>query len=290
MIGGKDFEGFVSGFISFIKQVLWYTWRSMMEYHKTTLLICALISGIGIFLWYQSPMVYQATMVAGLRDLDKKNYGEMIHDLDKLIKNNSYASLSRYLNISIQDAQQLVDIEGKNTAGSMLYEDITKEKAPVYFEVTARNNQIFPEVEKGLINYLNTASRYLNTKAYTDSIDISTQLQYLYKNIASSDSIIAADYQVLKKSTTSGLPAITYTLDSALKFKNTLEAQIISEKQMSAQLKEPVVILHSFIPPDHPSGNRKQILRLTILAAIVLSSGSAVICNALNSYKTIPSV
>src|SRR5271156_5065116 len=97
MIGVRDFEGFVSGFVSFIKHVLSYTGRSMMEYYKTTLLVGALISGTGIFLWCRSPTVYQAVMVAGLRDLDKKNYGEMVHDLDKLIKSNSYESLSKFL-------------------------------------------------------------------------------------------------------------------------------------------------------------------------------------------------
>jgi len=235
MIDGKDFVDFTSGLISFFKKVFRFAITSIKEYFGTFLFVCVLTAGIGLFCWYNSKEFYEAVMVCTFREMNKKDYGEMIHNLDLLIKNHSYEALAKNLDIPVQDAQNIISIEGKNMVGSMLYEDITPDKSPMYFDVKATNNKIFTGLQPALLNYINAGSLFINNKAKEDSIDINNKLQYLNNNISAADSIISAQYALLQKwGSVTNIPQNAQGIETLLKYKNSMETQLAEQTKIAA--------------------------------------------------------
>jgi len=291
MIDGKDFSDFVSGFVAFIKKVCRYILTSTKEYFKTAILIFILAAGAGLLCWYNAKVFFEAEMVCTFTEMNKKTYGEMVHDLDRLASSHSYDALAKQLNIPLQESKRIISIEGKNMAGSMLFEDITQDKSPIYLDVKANTSNVFPLMEAALLNYLNTKSPYLITKGKNDSADVSTRLRQLNKNIAIADSVITTIYTYLKIFKPFSDTSITASkFASLIKYKNDMEEQQVLLKRRGEDIEMPVQILHGFVPPDQPSSDKSKILRLTLIVSIVSSCTFAVLQKALTGRRKLQSV
>src|ERR1022692_4780747 len=104
MINGNDFADFVSGFIYFIRKIFNYVVTAVKEYFKTAILIFIFTIAAGLFYWHYSKIFYEAVMVCSFTEMNKKTYGEMVHNLGLLAKSHSFNVLALQLNIPLDDA------------------------------------------------------------------------------------------------------------------------------------------------------------------------------------------
>src|SRR6185437_5880623 len=138
MIDEKDVGGFLSALISIIKRTFLYILFSLRRYYLVAGLVFALIVGGGYyFLKNSSYNYYEAGMACEFNSMSYKTYGEMLQNLDILVKTHSYPTLAQTLEIPVPDAQRILSIDAVNMSGSPLYEDITADKFPFYIKVKA---------------------------------------------------------------------------------------------------------------------------------------------------------
>ncbi len=287
MIDGKDFADFVKGFLSFAQHLCLYIIAALKQYYITAAFVFILILCAGLFCRYRTTVYYEATMVCLLKEpAYKKTYGEMVHDLDKLAKSHSYAALSTRLKISPADAKQILEIEGKNSVGSMLYEDITTTYTPLYFTVKSIDNRVFPAIERALMDYINTGSPYLNEKVLRDSASVQARINYLNRNINVVDSVLASIYGLMKRN---GLNADTSInankFAMLLRYKTDMDDDLVKQTRRARDLKTQIELLHGFMPADNPVSSKNKILLLALAASLILPCIVVVFTKALRDGK-----
>ena len=283
MIDGKDFITFLSGFLAFIKKVILYVLTSIRDYFKVFIATLIIILSIGLWYWHSTKVFFEAEMACNFKDQTKKTYGEMIHNLDILVKDHSYDALAGVLHLSALQVQSIISIEGKNMLGSMLYEDITPAREPFYIDVKASDNAAFTALQPALLMYLNTASPYALATRRQDSSDIYTKIQSLENNIALTDTTIAAYDTMLTKNADTSIPATRFT--ALLTYKSSLDSELSEQKKKGEKFSMSVEALHGFMPLDNPSHERDKNLKLTITAAILLAGFSSILSRTIHDIK-----
>jgi|GEM_PF-3071593 len=161
MIDSHDFSDLVRGLWTFMKQVLRFVFGALRRYFILASVVGGVVAAIGYHFWRNAHMYYKASMVCTCPDKNRKVYGEMLHDLDRLARTGSSETLAACLHIPLETAKRVAGIDGKNMAGSHLYEDITENHSPVYVEVIATDSHIFPLMGTSILNYLNSSTPYL---------------------------------------------------------------------------------------------------------------------------------
>lgn len=282
MVEGKDVTDFLSGFLSFIQKIINYVVTSIKEYIFTMLTIFVVILGAGAYQWYSSQLLYESEMVCEFNSLGKKTYGEMVQKLDILAKSKSYHALAHSLRMSETDAKAIVGIEGRNMEGSMLYEDPTSNRGPLYFKVIATNNKVFSHLQPALLQYLNSSSPYRTLRNEMEAERIRSRLAFLTKDITIADSLLLAYSVLLKNSngrsfSTFGMPNLT----DLLNYKRTIEDDYVIQAWRVHELQASVELLHGFLPPDNAIGKKNKTLLITAVLALVVAVSAAVVCKSL---------
>jgi hypothetical protein len=281
MIDGKDVSDFLSGFLYFVKKVINYLLSSLKEHYIAAILVFILSAAAGIFLWYRTGNLYESEMVCEFNDLSKKIYGEMVQKLDDLAKTRSYNALSTNLHLPLEDAREIVSIEGTNISGSKLYEDFTPDRGPMYFKVTATNNHVFAPLQKALLDYLNNNSPY---RSQTDQLEIERikhKNEFLNKDILLVDSLIAAYPNVLKNINPFDTTYKLSNIPTLLHYKSDLEEDLLKQEWREKELRSSVELLYGFVPTDHIEHVKNKKLIITILLAWCLSCFVAVLLKGL---------
>jgi len=281
MIDGNDFANFVSGFVSVLKNGIIYIIYSLKIYYKIAVFLFVLIIGLGLLYSHHSKVCYEAVMVCSFKKMNKKLYGELLHDLDILAQNQSYNALAKHLNVSQQVAQQIISIEGKNMVGSRLYEDINTDIQPIYIDLKAQDKSIYPLLQSAIVYYLNTADPYLIATTKMDSADIEARINNLEAAISIADSIINTNYAFFKKSkpfSDTSLSAAKFV--DMIRYKRQLDMELVVQKRQAKELEQNVEILHGFMPADRPVNNKKRIWRIALIVGVITSCGVVVLRRA----------
>ncbi|MDR3681794.1 MAG: hypothetical protein P4L41_17630 [Flavipsychrobacter sp.] len=287
MIDSKDFISFVAGFSAFAKKVLYYLLSSVRSGIAIFIVILVATSSIGLWHWYNTKPYYEAQMACTFNDLTKKAYGEMIHNLDILVKDHSYNNLAVLLNISPTDAHNIISIEGKNMAGSMLYEDITpnRDLEPFYIDVKTNDNKLLVVLQPVLINYLNTASPLSVRRQKTNSAAIQHKMAYFKTAMRRTDSIIS-EYRVrINKTNTPTVSADT--LASLIASTDTMDNRYMELRMKEQTGNVPVQILHGFVFSEQPVTERNKALKITVVAAIIFACSASVAARVIKESNTI---
>jgi hypothetical protein len=118
-------------------------------------LTCLLI-GYGYFL--SRPKFYKASMVVQNNELAKKTYGEILEQLDRLVKGGSNEELALRLGLQPATAANLTFIEGRNLDDQLLSTDTsTKLKQPIKVVIGLAKPVDPVPFEGAIINYLNNS-------------------------------------------------------------------------------------------------------------------------------------
>src|SRR5688572_13059205 len=105
MIGSSDVSGFLSEFLSFVKQLIIYILASVKKYFFLALFIFSAITAAGFVYRYSQKPYYETEMVCAFNNLTKKVYGEMLYKLDLLLQSGSYPALAQTLQLPLSDVQ-----------------------------------------------------------------------------------------------------------------------------------------------------------------------------------------
>jgi len=272
MVEGKDITGVVNGFATLVKDVIRYIISSVKEYFIALIVIFLLVSGIGMAYIYRAPLYYESEMVCEFNTLSKKAYGEMVERLNVLAQTRSYDALADNLHIPIDNAKEIVSIEGHNIQGSLLREDATPDKDPMYFKVIATTNKVYPIVEPALLTYLNSNSPYRREMNRKENAKVNKKIDFLNGDISLVDSILTG-YNVLIRNTNfhSDTSFRTSAIPSLLTYKRQLEDALVAEEWGREELKAPVQILYGFMPADTPHNERQKKVLMSLLSAAIIS-------------------
>lgn len=283
LVDAKEAKAFLGSFILFEKRSIRFVVASIRRNLLFVAAITLIGAAISFYYWNKKPTYYQSEMVCSFNNLHKKTFGEMVKRLDVLAATQSYKQLSTLLGISVADAKKIKGFEAKNVAGSPLYEDLSTDKAPMYFTLKASNINVFQPVQEGLINYLNS-SPYQAIRTELDREKIEQKVAYLNASVHKIDTVIDAYAAFLY---TSGAVA-----DSAAGFSNINELfkrqeelvnKKLDEKKLS-HLLQSVEIIYGFAPAEQLSGKNKSDLLKLIIACLALAVFIAVLKELL-SYE-----
>lgn len=285
LITKSDVTAFWSGFLLFIKRTLSFIALSIRKRIGIFLLVFAAVIGGGFF--YQSirEPYFETEMACAYNNMHQKIYGEMVQKLELLAKSKSYHELSSILGLTVAEASTLKRFTPKNAVGSALYEDFTDNanlinRFPIYIQVRATDRNVYPKLQKGLLNYLN-ATPYRATRTKLESQIRNEKIWYLDRNISQIDSVISAYGTYLRRmhggaDTISGFS----NMSTLLALKNDLEDKKL-DREYNNTLVESVELIHGFTPNDHPNTLGLLFYSLLILAAAVMACFCSVLVNAL---------
>lgn len=272
MIEAKEFNNFIAGFSAFIKTALLYLFIILRQYFILFAILFLSITAIGSWYYYSRPATYNTEMVCNVNNINHKTSGEMIQKLSILVNTQSYNALSYALGLPVEKVKAIVSLNGKNHVGSMLFEDYSDDRSPIYIQVTSTDRSIYPQLQAAILNYLNTSSPYKNARKPIEASMSKQKAVYLKQDLYNVDSIIAAYCSYLKNTTIikdsiSGLPGIT----GLITFKDRLEDRISWEENYRPnEIQHPYEVLHGFIPPDNPERPSKAVfIKLAAIAFIV---------------------
>jgi len=277
MIDEKDVGGFLSALISIIKRTFLYILFSLRRYYLVAGLVFALIVGGGYyFLKNSSYNYYEAGMACEFNSMSYKTYGEMLQNLDILVKTHSYPTLAQTLEIPVPDAQRILSIDAVNMSGSPLYEDITADKFPFYIKVKATDRAVFSALQPALINYLSTGSPFHQKTEEFETATTLNKINFLKKDLSLADTVIEDYGKYLssgKSLIISDTSAKNSNISALFKYKDQQENKLLQLEWRSKELAQgkSVEVLHGFLPPDTPSKSNNGFMKWLLVAGICIS-------------------
>lgn len=90
--------------------------------------------------------------------LNKKVYGDRLLSLQQLVAEKQYQTVAQLLKTNVSTAENILEFEAKNVAGSPLHEDYTEQKYPFYVHVKVLKPSVFVGLENAITTYLNEQS------------------------------------------------------------------------------------------------------------------------------------
>jgi hypothetical protein len=271
LVDGKDVTDFFTGFSNLVRGILLTTGRALRKYFIPALIVFLLVTGYGYYKYSNARKLYRSEMVCEFNNLSKKVYGEMVQRLDILAKSQSYKALASYLKIPVDQAKEIVSIEGTNMEGSLLREDITTTRSPIYFKVVATSNEVFAPLQNGLLEYLNSNSPFRLQRNVMETERLNHKIEFLKNDIALVDtsvrSYISSFRNITSHSDTSYRLA---NIPNLINYKRTLEEDLLSQEWRAQELKSSVELLFGFTPPDFATQeNRRSLLGSLVLGLIL---------------------
>jgi len=281
MIDVKDVKGFLYDFILFIKYVIIYILKSAKRYFVLTFLVFAMSLMVEGYYWYMQKPYYKSTIAFYVTSLDVETYGDMVHGLNDLINGRSYSAVSRALNMSEEEAKQIIKIEAKNREGGVLKNDRTK-NVPIYINVTVTNKEVFKPLQVGLLKFLNS-SPFIMRRNDEDKKQIAQKIIYIQKDLSNIDSVIISYNasllrQRIGKDSSSGFANIA----ALFSYKDQLEDKIIGEDR-KRDIQPGVEVYSDFLSADKPAGHDMRLLYIIIAGSVLLSFGFSTLINLLRN-------
>jgi hypothetical protein len=186
-----------------------------------------------------------------------------------LARSKSYRALAELLHLPVAQTSKLIGFEAKNMMGSPLQEDVTGNYQSLYFTVKASDRNVFAPLQPALINYLSYGP-YQRDIGVMEVTKISQKMQGMQREIAETDSIIAAFTTSLKNGRESDSLAFK-NITELLTYRDQLQDKLANLGQKKA-LEESVsvMVIHGFTPGDAPArGSRKVIYGAFIIGLFI---------------------
>lgn len=276
------FRDFIKFFINFFLFIL----QSIKRY--LLLFIIILIGVYSVFYFYNknAPSYYSSQMVCTFNYLHKKTFGELVYRLNTLAVTQSYDELAATLDIPIESAEKIIGLEARNVAGSPLHEDITEAQLPMYFTAKVSEKEVFPLLEKALVDYLNNAIPYHLRRAKLELQRYSEKIDFLNSTLSQVDSLI--DAYILNMRFLSNKKDSITELDGMVqlfRLKEELKDKKLSDQKM-IQLQMAVEILYGFAPTEHPNVHLGISKVKILIYVLLLGIAIVVFLNLIRGHKT----
>jgi hypothetical protein len=284
MMTTAEVKSFFVDFTSFLKRFVSFVAKAVRKNVLLCLFSFLIVLAAGYFYQKRQPVYFQSEMVCAYNNLHKKTFGEMVHRLDKLAKNGSYRQLASELQISPAEASAIIGLDAKNVAGSPLYEDITAERTPMYFTLTATDRSVFPKVQPALVDYLNKTPYQLQ-RTELDKVRFNRKIAFITSSLSQVDSIIASYSSFIKRIRTATDSASGFSNIAALfSYKDQLEDKMLDYQKNLGTMKS-VEVIYGFATPDYPVRPGNKFWFVLVFTALLFSIGISVIKQVLTDGK-----
>jgi len=185
--------GEVLGFFgSMINSIVCYFKKNFVA----ALILAILFGAIGFAISYLQKPSYHAEMTVSYAHLEKKIYADMLYKLDQLIQNKQYVELADVLDLSLEEAKNLKNIDSKNIHYQPLIKDISTEKVPFYIIVDVYDNSILDTLEKKLIAFL-SSSEFVQERLKLNASNFEKEAAYLKSQIDFAEKLKAQTLQII---------------------------------------------------------------------------------------------
>jgi hypothetical protein len=284
MITTAEVKSFFVDFTSFLKRLVTFVLKAVKKNVLLCLFSFLIVVATGYFYQKRQAAYFQSEMVCAYNNLHKKTFGEMVHRLDKLAKSGSYKQLASELQISPAEASAIVGLDAKNVAGSPLYEDITAERTPMYFTLTATDRSVFPKVQPALVHYLNSTP-YQQRRTELEKARFNQKIGFISNSLSQVDSVIISYSSFVKHIRATSDSASGFSNIAALfSYKDQLEDKML-DYQKSLGTMESVEVIYGFATPDYPIETGDKFWFRLVFAALLFSIGISVIKQGLTDGK-----
>lgn len=160
--------------------------KSLKTFFLWFVLCCLLGIGISYLIYKVKPRYYESEMIVYNNELAKKDYNEIIKNLNNLLFTQSYQDLSTLLKISPDKVNKIENFQALSIINENLDKDTsTKVGQPFKIVIKFKKETNVDSLQYSIIEYLNnnpylTKIREGQTKILTDKIEfINSQLQKL---------------------------------------------------------------------------------------------------------------
>ncbi len=280
-----DVSGLLKPLVGYIKSAAQYVLTAVKCYYLVALLVFVGIVGYAVYQKMNRPVLFEGKMACFHLHLSKKEYAEMLDKLSVLVSTNSYQTLAAQLNIPVEEAKTIRQINGQNTAGAPLITEKAAGTSPFYINLRATQRPVFASFEKGIIDYLNRMP-FRSTRNIQDQERQAEKEAMLRNDINLVDSVVSA-YIVHMKSSAVIIDSSAKLADVVplLAYKEGLEDRMLDQKLKRSQTKS-VELFESFIIPDNPSpiGPRYGVKAMAVFGLFFVCL-SAVLCSLLFGGK-----
>ena len=139
------------------------------------LCFCVFGAGVGIGVFIYSTPIFSSSLILSSSTLRNDFCSDIIDNLEEIIKDNTPEQLAKTLKIDIASAKEIQKLEFDNYDEKL--KNIYKDKdtivlgRPFRIKATVYNTDVFPALQKGLVNYLESNEYSLvRKKIKTDNI------------------------------------------------------------------------------------------------------------------------
>jgi len=266
----KEFKSQLNQFRSFLRQVLVGAFGIARKY-VLLLLITALGFAALAFYQYKNQRFYKARSSYIYIESQKRVYGEMMDNLQEMIKTHSYEQVAKSLNISLPLAQTIIELSAVNGQDAKLSEDVTENFRTFYIDASTTSRTTFDSLQTALDYYLNS-NPFIARKMAANRAKIEQTIAYDKLELAKLDSLKAAYTNSLgKPNTTVSVSASPFNPTEIYEKSEKLSGDISSLEGVLNDNYKAVQLQGGFMVSNKPSQGLMGILGKNAVYFLVVS-------------------
>jgi hypothetical protein len=135
--------------------------KAYHRYAMVAIAVAVVISAWQYYRYTKKTPYYENKASYVYYDLHKKNFGEMIEELNHYLNIRDFKQVAHKLNIPVEEANKIIECKALNLYGSNLSEDITESKHPFYVVVKTKDSQTPDSLSYHIKAYFNSNPLYV---------------------------------------------------------------------------------------------------------------------------------
>lgn len=187
----EDFTGQVSFIRQLIRATLGGTFAIIKRNLVLILVLMAVLGGAAYMLKSNTPTTYTANMTLSFNWLTKKMYADMVSKLDALASKKAHEALAAHLDLTTEEAEQVISVQAFNARGDALALDLDFERVPITIVVETKSSELLPKLQEGIVHYFDQ-SPFVKREIFHSKRNLEAQLEHFGKQADWIDSVKVA--------------------------------------------------------------------------------------------------
>ncbi|GAA4457701.1 hypothetical protein [Rurimicrobium arvi] len=151
----SELRQYFRDFFSFVSRCLYFFAKTARRHYLVLLLITVLSFLLIGWILNKRPRVYDFRMSCVYNDNQARTFGELLAQLNFLLENKEYATLSAALHMREEQLKKLVSIEGRTVTLGVLENDFSGNKTPFFVDIKVEDPALAAVIEPQVLRYLN---------------------------------------------------------------------------------------------------------------------------------------
>jgi hypothetical protein len=145
---------FIRQTIEFYKKIFLSFFKGLKKYWYISLLLLV-VCGVVFAFKYKETNTYSDVKIGyAFNCFNKKYYGDILFDLDRLVASRNYKKLGNLLNLKDKTVSNILSLEARNIVNSKLHEDFTEDKIPFYVHLKVLEDTNITKIQEAITLYL----------------------------------------------------------------------------------------------------------------------------------------